>query len=137
MGKAKMILSRMETVSSFRKPSITRWSSTCSINEEFLPIRPKSALRKLNCKIQQINASRKKKKQQQVQNYVTFSKNYQNSKVRFVCYEEHEKLSFSKGVSTKLPKITEDFDVDSDDELIGKAIESGVKSFMKMFESQK
>ena len=136
MGKAKVSISRMETVSSFPKPSLTRGSSTCSLDEEFLPASPKSALKKLNSRIKQINASRNKTSRKSERNYVTFAQNGKIKGVRFACYDEKEVFTFSKGVSGKLPRITEDFDVESDEELIGKAIDSGVRSFMRMVQGQ-
>ena len=133
MGRGKLNLSQLKTVASLRRKSLTNISSICSLEQDqWSNLSYQKPTRSLNSKIQKMNALKKNPKSRKIQCFVSLSKTGKSTFQRFPCFEEQEIFNFPKGFRCKLKNLTEDFDVESDLELIEKAVETQKKKVLKI-----
>ena len=66
-------------------------------------------------------------------NLVKFQSQFEHKVSSFKCYEESDVFCFSKEVRNKVKTLTEDFDIESDDETINNAVKCQAKKLLKAF----
>ena len=66
---------------------------------------------------------------------VRFQNHFNSHETAFKCFEESDMFCFSKGVKNKVKTLTEDFDIESDEETISLAINCQQKNILRTFAS--
>ena len=126
-------LSQLQTLASLRRSSVSRWSSTTSLEDTGSPKGPLTPAHRLNKKIRRLNSSRKRKTTCPTQSTITFLPHGSVNQLSFPCYQEDDIIVFAEGVKPKFKRLTEDFDVESSDELIADAVACQQRKIYKAF----
>jgi len=126
-------LSLLQTQVSTRRSPSSRWSSACSLDDH-------ASVHSVDFKSSKIRSKIGKARLPKLQK--TFSLNFSTVEFRtngqtclrsFPCFQEDKVLSFPAHLKPRLRRLTEDFDVESSDEVIADAVKLQCRKVLRVF----
>ena len=130
----KSKLSLQKTYVSLRRSSVSNWSSACSIEDPVSTATVTPVPTRTSKKVQKSKVGRPQKTMLAGVTKVEFASHGSVKKASFPCFLEDQIIDFGEHSKPKLKRLSQDFDVESNDELIRDAVRLQANKILKAFQ---